>query len=370
MWFAEPTLGRIGRMTATGGLTEFSDGITPGPGSPGSSIRLPPTPEIATLGRDGAIWFLETGPARVGRIDTAGRVSEYPLGLSWDEARATTDLAPAADGGVYVPEADGFVHVAPGGRVTILRPTDRRSAPVLYPSAPVTGADGALWFVESGGTVSPDMPEATIPLYIGRFAHGRARAFTRGLRPYSGPGQLIPGPDRALWLTLNNGIGRIALDGKITEFHLSRNPTRDIHPSTLTTGGDGNVWFTSGPGLLGRITPAGQISVFHTGETDPDAINRISAGPGNTIWIPESDPRSPAIVRITVPPRHCIAPSLRGRSLAHARRILGLAHCRLGRTHRTTRPRGHPGLVVSQRPRPGTNLRDRAPIDLWLSARR
>jgi len=375
MWFAEPTLGRIGRITTMGELAQFGAGMTSGPQCPDSPGPFPPTPELATRGRDGAIWFLETGPARVGRIDAAGRVNEYTLGLSCDEARATTDLAPAADGGVFVPEADGFVHVSSEGHVTILRPNSRHSPLVLYPSAPVTGADGALWFVEQGGLVSPDMPQATIPLYIGRFAHGRVQAYTRGLRYRNSslletPGQLIAGPDRALWFGLPYGVGRIRLDGTITQFHLGRDRSRDVHSGLLAYGSDGNVWFTAAPGL-GRITPAGQITVFQSPGLRGAGVNRISAGPGNTIWLTDDNPLAPAIVRVTIPPRHCTAPDVRGRSLTHARRILGLAHCRLGRAHPTTRPRGvRPGLVASQRPRSGTSLGDHAPVDVWVASRR
>ena len=59
LWFAE-LLGRIGRMTPSGDVTEFP---TPTVGS---------SPQDIAAGPDGALWFTENGKNQIGRITTAG----------------------------------------------------------------------------------------------------------------------------------------------------------------------------------------------------------------------------------------------------------------------------------------------------------
>src|SRR5262249_9434631 len=58
LWFTEPGRDRIGRITTAGVLTEFSAGLTPG-AVPGG---------IAT-GPDGNLWFTEIQGNRIGRLD-------------------------------------------------------------------------------------------------------------------------------------------------------------------------------------------------------------------------------------------------------------------------------------------------------------
>ncbi len=76
MWFTEPALGRIGRITTTGALAEFAIPNTSGvtQGEYGS-----PAPRYIVAGPDGALWFTDGGDESIGRITTAGQVSEYPI---------------------------------------------------------------------------------------------------------------------------------------------------------------------------------------------------------------------------------------------------------------------------------------------------
>ena len=59
MWFTEPNGGRIGRITTAGVVTEFTAGITPGS-----------FPFNIVAGPDGNMWFTEYAAAgnRIGRI--------------------------------------------------------------------------------------------------------------------------------------------------------------------------------------------------------------------------------------------------------------------------------------------------------------
>ena len=77
LWFTEQNAGRIGRITTAGELEEFPIPDTAGvqPGEYGS-----PAPRYITVGPDGALWFTDGGDDSIGRITTAGQISEYPIG--------------------------------------------------------------------------------------------------------------------------------------------------------------------------------------------------------------------------------------------------------------------------------------------------
>src|SRR2546425_277776 len=75
----------------------------------------------------------------------------------------------------------------------------------------------------------------------------------------SGPYEITSGPDGNLWFTeINtNKIGKITTAGVITEFTV---PTANSGPLGITTGPDGNLWFTEGGGKIAKCTTAGRIT--------------------------------------------------------------------------------------------------------------
>jgi hypothetical protein len=63
----------------------------------------------------------------------------------------------------------------------------------------------------------------------------------------------------------------------------------------LTTGPDGNLWFVGGGGgpsgfteVVGRITPAGKITLYHPPGNPGMAFDGITAGPDGNVWFTES----------------------------------------------------------------------------------
>jgi len=101
---------------------------------------------------------------------------------------------------------------------------------------------------------------------------------------------ITTGPDGNLWFTETNAnqIGRITPSGTITEFPI---PAPFTNLAAITSGPDGNLWFTNwfpfgipiGSGLgpeVGRITTAGLVS-----ETAGPAGVGITAGPDGNLWI-------------------------------------------------------------------------------------
>ena len=50
---------------------------------------------------------------------------------------------------------------------------------------------------------------------------------------------------------------------------------------SITTGEEGDLWFTAGPSTIGRITPAGEISLY---PTSAESDGPITTGPDGNLW--------------------------------------------------------------------------------------
>ncbi len=101
------------------------------------------------------------------------------------------------------------------------------------------------------------------------------------------PGDLVIGPDGALWFvsTGNDRIGRFDPDtGVFTSYASARHIDEPTH---LTVGTDGNIWFTNrGVDRIGRLDPdTGAVSSF----ADPAGYlhwpGGITVGPDGDVWV-------------------------------------------------------------------------------------
>lgn len=162
--------------------------------------------------------------------------------------------------------------------------TEFSAGPGSHPHRLTVGPDGNIWFTESQGAIGKATPSGSITEY------------TAGLNPESAPGEIIAGPDGNLWffdMPWEGGtpaIGRVTPSGTITEFSAAVNQDGEalgIGPSEIVAGPDGNVWFSnpfpsSEHAGIGRITPAGAITVF---ELSPVGWpGPIVAGPDGNVW--------------------------------------------------------------------------------------
>lgn len=100
-----------------------------------------------------------------------------------------------------------------------------------------------------------------------------------------GLNRVTTGPDGNIWFTDggNNQIGRMTPAGVFTGFNL---PTPNSGPVDITTGPDGALWFTEFEGKIGRITTSGQITEFPL--LLSPGVNRhplgITNGPDGALW--------------------------------------------------------------------------------------
>ena len=193
LWFDGD--GAIGRMTPTGDVTRFEDGID------GSDLRV-------AAGPDGNIWFSDFDNDRVGRITPSGKVVMFSAGIT--RGSGPFDITAGPDGNVWFtePTIGRVARITPRGEVTEFA---AGITPRSGLSAITTGSDGNLWF----GVLAD-------PARIARITpHGVVTEFSKGLDPQSSPWAFTAGADGNVWFTESAGsarVGRVTPSGTITEF--------------------------------------------------------------------------------------------------------------------------------------------------------
>lgn len=218
-------------------------------------------------GAGGSLWFVgyrASGEDVLGRIDSDGALSEFPLGPSSGPGGAITA---AADGSFWFTEtgAGRIGRIAPGGAIEQLTPPAAAA-----PGAIAAGPGNTIWFVEE----SADK--------VGRIdAGGEVDEFrlTAGARPTG----IAAGPDGALWIA-EKGLARIvrmAPTGSITDTYAL--PDRDSLPHAIVLGPDDGLWFSDERGpTIGRITTAGAIEEFAV--PSDDGTRELVLGADGNLW--------------------------------------------------------------------------------------
>jgi streptogramin lyase len=263
LWFTDLTRPGVGEMSPTGGVQNFTSGI---------SANAQPY-GIAVDGT-GNVWFTESGTNAIGELvpSSNNTVTEFPLTGGADPEGIT--LGP--DGNLWFTEAGiaGIGRITPAGKLTQFINVLTTGA---VPQGITVGSDGNLWFTETGldqvGAITTD---GTV---VGEYPISSGAA----------PEWITAGPDGALWFTESsaNKVGRITTAADdVREF--STGLTASADPDGITQGPDGNLWFTEFSGnAIGRITPAGVITEFTSGLSGSN-LRGITSGPDANIWFAES----------------------------------------------------------------------------------
>lgn len=245
VWFTQSGSGRIGRLEPDGsGLVEFD--------LPDSASA----PRIIAVGADGNLWFTQHAGNRIGRLTPQGDLAEFAIPTADSQPRA---IALGTDGAMWF----GQFKAGRIGRITPQGEIREFSVPTADsgPRAIAAGPDGNLWFSQYRanriGRITPQGVISEYPLP----------------RPNSGPGDITAGPDGAMWFvqlsggmdglaTDGNRIGRVDMQGRITEYPMPPGPESPIN---IAVGPDRNLWYTRGS-RLGRVTLQGTITEFALGE--------------------------------------------------------------------------------------------------------
>jgi streptogramin lyase len=211
LWFTEFQTNKIGRISTADVITEFA-------------VPTLIFSQSIVAGPDGALWFIsQTG--KIGRITTAGVVTEFAVTAD----SLLTDIASGPDGNLWLTETDrSTVGGGPSGRPKIGRittagvVTEFPLSPFAQPLGIAAGPDGALWFADADAK-------------IGRIT--TAGVITEFPVPAANPRSITAGPDGNLWFTettysfvdnpATGRIGRISTSGVVTEFPI---PTANSIP--------------------------------------------------------------------------------------------------------------------------------------------
>jgi streptogramin lyase len=270
LWFTEYLVGKIGRLTPSGTLTEYP---LPFPNS---------QPESIVAGPDGNLWFTEsaatpdpTSPAgvynHIGRITPNGIITEFPVPTVFSEP---AEITVGTDGNLWFTESVGNRI----GRITLAGGVAEFPVPTTnsFPFGIAAGPDGDLWFTEYAGnkigriSLNGNITEFSVP-------RGNAQLYT-----------ITAGPDGNLWFTELDGsrpVARITSAGVITEFAVGPQPNV---PNVIIVGPDGNLWFTGiGANAIFTLTTAGVSAASYgipTGESGPAGI---TVGPDGNVWFTE-----------------------------------------------------------------------------------
>jgi streptogramin lyase len=350
LWFAETTGEKIGRITTAGVITEFPIpsaqfllGITGGPdgniwftdqftgkighisteGTNLTQYTLPPGsyPQGITIGPDKNLWFVDqkkNGLFTIGKITTAGQVTEYPTNInvgalqaeSYEYAQITT----GSDGNLWFvnPQAGGVgmnllgkmttsgvlttyilnegplaICAAPDGNLWVTEPS--QVARIATSGAETdyvglsngayasisAGTDGNIWFSETPNIVAYVVPSSGLVVEFGLDGVFSQLFFPSGI---------TPGPDGAMWYLgeFSSNIGRITTAGTLTHTY---SLDHGSEPTWNALGPDGAIWFTDFFDGIGRITAVGSVTTF---PAKPDSEpGSIVAGPDGNLWFAE-----------------------------------------------------------------------------------
>jgi streptogramin lyase len=264
MWFTDEGvnsegLNLIGRITPAGAVKEY-----PIPSSPLPFPEYVGGPLAIAAGAESDTWFTdgredESGHSFIGRVTPAGGIAEFPLttgsGADLPMHSAPLDIALGADGNMWFTDQgtndEGRNLI---GRITTAGAVTEFPIPTLdaSPRSIALGADGNMWFTEVGvnrlGRITP------------------AGQITEFAIPFEGNlGGLALGADGNIWFTSSYptpAIGWITPDGGVKELPAAL--LGSAQPIGIVAGPDGNLWFTDnrlssgggfGPyGYIGRLT--------------------------------------------------------------------------------------------------------------------
>jgi streptogramin lyase len=247
IWFTESgngasapsAIGMISPSDPTHTIHQFTTGLTPNSG-----------PEGITAGPDGNLWFVEAAASKIGKITTAGVITEYGTANGLAANSRPWAITKGPDGNLWFTQQvagpnSGIGMITTAGAISDFG-TSQGLPPTSVPYAITAGPGGKIWFTDFGrnkngqiGTVDPASHVITeLPTAL------------QGNPVFQVPG-ITAGPDGNLWFTVlgspntnPQGFDQIATFNPQTNTFATYNTTAGAVPMAITSGPDGNVWFT------------------------------------------------------------------------------------------------------------------------------
>jgi virginiamycin B lyase len=220
-------------------------------------------PNDLTTGPDGAVWVTDSSLGRIWRIAGKGKVRSYDLG-NLPGGIAT------AHGSMWVADSDAIHRVETDGTSERFPLSSGAFAIDI-----AQGADGALWFTEGRGNA------------IGRLALDGT--ITEYPLPTAGanPTQIVAGSDGALYFVESAGnVGRITTDGVVTEYPM---PGPDALPDAIVVAPDGSLYVDDGNNeTINRMTTAGEFTDAFTMPREHAIVTGMVAAPDGYLYISEN----------------------------------------------------------------------------------
>jgi streptogramin lyase len=275
--------GAIGAATALA-LVSGLLATVPAAADPGTITEYPiaveTTPYAITAGPEGKIWFVDSGnhsvgTASVGRMTTSGAMSASDV-VEFPNPDLGEGITLGPDGNMWV-EQDAHLDRVP----LSVSATGQITAYEYGPGAK-TGGTGSI-------TVGPDNR-----LWMGlkeeigaATTGGEVHLYETGVSTFTTISGVTSGPGGRLWFGAGDKVERIATNGSHSAGEDITIPEGGSGIENMTLGPDGNLWFTlSSPSAVGKMTPAGAITLFHT--PAPSALPfGIAAGPDGHMWFTE-----------------------------------------------------------------------------------
>jgi virginiamycin B lyase len=209
------------------------------------------------------IWFTESQAVSLNHLTETGvhRQLDAPFPAEW-----IFDAAVGADQNVWFDNVDGLLdphigRMTPEGVATLFPiPSGERARHVTR------GLDDAIWF-----TAGANIGRVTMDGTVSEISVGAQT------------GDITSGPEGTIWFTEpdDNRIGRLTADGTLSHFDV---PTPDSGLGSITQGPDGLIWFAeTNTGKVGRMSHDGQLIEMDV-VAAPARLGEITAGPDGRVW--------------------------------------------------------------------------------------
>jgi uncharacterized repeat protein (TIGR01451 family) len=245
LWYTQYSGDVIGRVTTAGVITEFA-------------VPSTSTDWGIHAGFDGALWFRERDSGKMGRSTVSGSITEFPANTGQGLFPGDVTLGP--DGNIWFASGNSYVGImTPAGVVSYVTTPGQTNGITR-------GPDGNIWATDDRGELERITPVTHV---VTSFVVPGASGFLDGI---------TTGPDGNLWFAdgFNNLVGKSTTGGSVTTYPNSGGW------DYITSGPDGALWMSDGFGGIGHVTTSGVVTTVST--CSGTIGSAIVAGPDGNMW--------------------------------------------------------------------------------------